>query len=183
MARFVPQKNLSLLIRAFGLVCAQGVSAHLVILGRGDERSSLARLAEKVAPGRITFLDWTEHPTATMKSADIYALSSNYEGWGRVCIEALATGTPLLMTDVGCAGSVIQNGVQAMVVPVGDVARFASSLHILSTNATLRDTLREAGKNTILGLPSIEASIQTYIKTLEACLPSASKPKHLVDQK
>lgn len=178
MARLVPQKNLTLLIQAFGMVLAQGVSAHLVIVGRGPERVLLEALATQVAPHHITFLDWTDTPASVMRAADIYALSSNYEGWGRVCIEALAAEVPLIMTDVGCAHSVVKHKHNGLVVPVGDAAHLAAALHILATNATLRDALCSAGRATIDTLPTQEESIKAYVATIRACRPNPQSQHH-----
>lgn len=175
MARFVPQKNLSLLIRAFGLLVTQGIVARLVIVGRGPEEYALKRLATGVAGDCITFLEWTDNPASAIKAADVYALSSNYEGWGRVCVETLAAGVPLIMTDVGCAGSIVMNGENGIVVPVGDVPRFAAGLHILATDATLRARLQKAGLETVRTLPTIEQSIASYVETLTTCLPHTSR--------
>jgi glycosyltransferase involved in cell wall biosynthesis len=172
MARFVPQKDLSLMIRAFGLLVKQGIAARLVIIGRGPEVHTLKRLASHVAPESITFLEWTDDPASAIKAVDIYALSSVYEGWGRVCIETLAAGVPLIMTDVGCANSVVRNGENGIVVPIGDVARFAAGLHILVSDATLRARLSQAGLATLRTLPTIKESIASYIHTLTSCLPN-----------
>jgi glycosyltransferase involved in cell wall biosynthesis len=170
MARFVPQKNLALLINAFGLILKQGVHARLVLIGKGVEQAMLERLAREVGQGKITFRAWTDTPASALKAADIYALSSNYEGWGRVCIEALASGVPLIMTEVGCAGSVVRNGEHGIVVPVGDLARFAAGLHLLASDAQLRSQLRERGLQQIAALPPIEQNVVEYIHSLTTCL-------------
>ncbi len=170
MARFVPQKNLALLIKAFGRILKQGVQAQLVLIGKGPEQSMLERLAHEVGQGKITFRAWTDAPASVLKAADIYALSSNYEGWGRVCIESLAAGVPLIMTDVGCAGSVVRSGEHGIVVPVGDVARFAAGLQVLVSDALFRSQIRENGRARVAALPTIEQSIAAYIYTLTTCL-------------
>lgn len=170
MARMVPQKNLALLIDAFREVVRNGVRAHLVILGKGPEKEALLSRAHGLVPEHLTFLDWTDDPAGAMRAADIYALSSNYEGWGRVCIEALAAGTPLVMTDVGCAGEVVRDGENGLVVPVGDASAFARALARLATDRALRERLARSGTETVRLLPTPDDYIATYKKSLECCI-------------
>lgn len=170
MARFVPQKNLQLLVSAFRRVVAQGVKARLVLLGQGPDKQQLLDCSQDLIPNHVTFLDWTDDPAGAMKAADIYALSSDYEGWGRVCIEALAAGTPLLMTDVGCAGEVVQNEKNGLVVPVRDEQAFADALLRLATEATLRARLAVMGSESVRHLPNKEDQLESYRKSLECCI-------------
>lgn len=168
MARLVPQKNLFLLIRSFADVCERGIPARLVIVGRGPERAALEVLAESLVPERVVFRDWTDHPECALKAADLYALSSNYEGWARVAVEALAAGTPLVMTDVGCAGQVVQDGVNGLVVPVGDRQALTKALVRLAGDTMLRAELVRQGKLTVEKLPSIAESAHTFVSSLRA---------------
>ncbi len=173
MARLVPQKNLTLLIRAFRGLIKEGVRARLVILGKGAERETLSAHAGDHVPEHITFLDWTDDPAGAMKAADIYALSSDYEGWGRVCIEALAAGTPLVMTDVGCAGEVVRNNENGLVVPVRDEVALTEALVRLARDPALRTRLAQAGVETVRRLPTNEESFSSYRKSLECCIVHA----------
>lgn len=173
MARFVPQKNLSLLVRAFARVVRSGVRAHLVVVGGGPEYGALLSSVEAAfgAGGDVpvSFLGWTEDPAGALKTADVYALSSDYEGWGRVCIEALAAGTPLLMTDVGCAGEVVHHEVNGLVVPVRDEEAFAAALARLCSDASLRERLATAGRATVAALPDGREHGERYAQSIACC--------------
>ncbi len=172
MARLVPQKNLSLLIHSFikALKKESGVEMKLVIVGKGEEEKELKNLAKNAPKGTIVFKEWTDNPASMIKSADVYALSSNYEGWGRVCIEAMASGTPLLMTDVGCANEVVLDGINGLVVPVNDEWVFAEGLHKIAKDEELRKRLSKDGLESIKSLPSFEENVSAYIEGLERCL-------------
>lgn len=170
MARFVPQKNLPLLIRSFIGALEKGARAKLVLVGRGPLKEKVEALAESAPEGTVVFFEWTDDPASFMKSADMYALSSNYEGWGRVCIEAFASGTPLIMTDVGCAVEVAVDGQNALVVPVEDEWALTEGLYRLATDAELRKKFREEGKKTVASLPTFSEYAKLYIKSLETCL-------------
>ena len=73
-----------------------------------------------------------------MRGADIYALSSDYEGWGRVLIESMAVGLPVVTTDVGCAGEVLIDGRHGIVVPTRNSEAFTQALTLLAKDADMR---------------------------------------------
>jgi glycosyltransferase involved in cell wall biosynthesis len=177
MARLVPQKNIDMLIRSFSALMGKGVSARLLIVGRGPEELDLKRKASRAPEESIVFRDWVEHPETVMKSADVYVLSSNYEGWGRVCVEALATGLPLVMTDVGCAGEVVIDGKNGSVVPVEDEKAFTDALYALALDPELRQKYAEAGNDTVARMVTKEESIALYIESLQVCLQKKKDSK------
>ncbi len=146
VARFVPQKNLTLLVRAFARAREHMPHAHLILVGKGsDERVVREEIARCGVASCVTILPWTLDVLSLMKTADIYALSSNYEGWGRVLIEAMACGLPVVSTDVGCAGEICKDHVHGLVVPVGDEECFAHALAALFADTALRARAHDSG--------------------------------------
>jgi glycosyltransferase involved in cell wall biosynthesis len=140
MSRLVTQKNLPLLINAFAELCSTDPNALLLIVGQGAELPRLKRLASALKiEHRIRFLPWTDTPYALMQSADIFALSSDWEGWGRVLIEAMSAGTPVVTTNVGCAGEVLIDGSHGYVVEVRDKDMFARKLIKLAEDIAERE--------------------------------------------
>jgi glycosyltransferase involved in cell wall biosynthesis len=149
VARFVPQKNLGLLLEAFARVVSLGQKARLVLVGNGPEEQKLRALATILLPTQaeaITWLPWSDDVPALMAEADIYALSSNYEGYARVVPEAMATGLPVIMTDVGCAHELLVDGLTGLITPVGDVSAYSTALIELVYDSEKRRQLAEAGK-------------------------------------
>lgn len=139
MARLVPQKNLLLLIDAFSELMQAEPKAQLVIIGDGPLASVLKKeVSTRGLVNHVSFIPWTDTPQSYMRSADIYALSSDWEGWARVLIEAMEAGVPVVTTDVGCAGEAIRHRQHGLVVPVRDVGSFATALKELVCNPTLR---------------------------------------------
>jgi glycosyltransferase involved in cell wall biosynthesis len=167
MARFVPQKNLPLLIRAFTKALQKGMKAKLVIIGKGPLEKELHAVAKEAPEGSVLFKSWTDNPAHAMKSADMYALSSNYEGWGRVCIEALASGVPILMTNVGCAGEVVIDGETGLVVDTEDEWAFTEGLYKLATDKALCERLIQNGREIAESQPTLEESAKLYIESVE----------------
>jgi len=95
-----------------------GRNYHLTIIGEGDEKKYLTKLVEKLKLGnRVTFLGFDNNPYKYMKQADVLVLSSQYEGFPNVILEANACGTPVVAFQ--CPGGVveiIENGVNGFLV-------------------------------------------------------------------
>lgn len=126
VARFVPQKNLTLLIRAFKKASSEFPKAKLLVVGTGPLEGELRELAGD--SGQVVFMPWSEDVPSLMKTTHVYTLSSNYEGWGRVLVEAQASGLPIVTTDVGCVKEFIKPGPSVEVVPIGDELAFTAAL-------------------------------------------------------
>jgi len=118
---FKPQKNYSLLIKSFSLIANQ-TNANLVIVGDGVERELLEKQIIKLnllnrvfLPGK--FID----PIPFLLAADLFVLSSNFEGLPTVIVQALATGTPVLSTDCPHGPSeILKNSDLGILVPTND---------------------------------------------------------------
>lgn len=171
LARLVKQKNLPLLIKAFKNVAKKNNQAILLIVGKGPEKKKLVSLAKKLRLGdKIFFIDWTDDIYSYYNLADVYVLSSNYEGWGRVIIEAAGCGLPIIMTDVGCAGEVIKSGESGLVVPIGDKKELEEAMIKLIGDKESRERLGEEAKKQISNLPNREKTLNLYKLSWEKAL-------------
>ena len=170
MARLVPVKNLGLLINAFHTVLKAHPKATLVLVGSGPEEKKLKHIAAeyKIEKG-VVFMPWTEDPYSLYKTADAYVLSSNYEGWGKVVIEAMATGLSVIMTDVGCAREVVEDKESGLIVPVGNKEKLAEAMKTMIEQNALRQKLEQNARERARGLPSQAAYLTTYKESLSAC--------------
>ena len=140
VARFVPQKNFPLLLHAFLDVYAQAPMARLVVVGRGQEEERMKAIILGLpieTQSAITVLPWSDDVAGLMKSASAYVLSSNYEGWARVLIEALAVQLPIISTKVGCTEEVIIHQEHGLLVEVDNRAQLASAMLLLCTDSKL----------------------------------------------
>ncbi len=149
MCRLVPSKDLSTLLRAAAHVIAIRPRTRFVLVGGGPLRQRLEAEAHALGIGdAVRFagvIDGTEAPSA-MASADIYALTSRYEGTSLVTLEAGASGVPVVSTDVAGTDDTIVNGVTGMVVPVGDDRAFATALLGLLDDPERRLAVGEAAR-------------------------------------
>lgn len=138
-----PQKNQALLLRAMKLL-SQRLDVHLVILGEGQLRASLEQLAAELGiTDRVTLPGFKAQPAPYFLSADMFALSSDWEGLPTVLIEALAAGTPIVSTDCPSGPrEILANGRFGRLVPVGDAAALADAMAISLESEHDHDALR-----------------------------------------
>ena len=115
---------------------------------------------------------WRNDLASFYKCFNVLLISSNYEGWVRVAIEAMAAGLPVIMTDVGLAGEIVKDGVNGHVVPVGDEAAFLDAVCDLYRNPEKRHAFAEAGRRTIAEMKprSQQEYLELYRKSFERCI-------------
>jgi glycosyltransferase involved in cell wall biosynthesis len=152
VARFVPQKNLTLMLQSFIAAYAQNSTLRLLLVGDGPEAQLVQHIIETSGINQteciIKVLSWSNDVPALMASVDAYVLSSNYEGWGRVLIEAQCAQLPIVTTDVGCAGEAVIDQVHALVVPVCDAAALTKALVQLSSDSVLYTRFKQKLQST-----------------------------------
>ncbi|NCC88353.1 MAG: glycosyltransferase [Clostridia bacterium] len=136
VGRLHKQKNFKLLVNSFKILLNQIPSARLVIIGEGEEKAELNQFISNLGLNDyVTILDFKSNIFPYFRAADLFALSSHYEGFGNVIVEALSVGTPVVATN--CPGGpkmILENGKYGMLVKPDDENAFAEALLI-----TLRD--------------------------------------------
>lgn len=147
VGRLEPQKGFITLIEAFEQVCRQR-PCRLLIMGEGSERDALTRRIQ-ASPARadIRLPGNTDNPYAYMAKAKLLVLSSNWEGFGNVLVEAMACGTPVVATDCPHGPrEILEEGRLGPLVPVNDPTALATAMvHALDT-PTVADVLQAAAQ-------------------------------------
>ena len=115
--RLADVKNYPLLIDALALLRAR-VPARLFVLGDGDRLEELRQLAARRGVGdAITWSGFQRNPWKYIARADVFALTSRYEGFGNVLAEAMACGVPVVATRSAGTEDVVHDGVNGLLVP------------------------------------------------------------------
>ncbi len=155
VGRLTPQKNISLMVRAFSLGARDGDT--LTVIGDGPERAKLEALAQRLGLGdQVIFRGYVSEPATLLPAFDTLLLSSNYEGVPAVILEGLAANLDIIATD--CSRSMkalLLDGALGELVPIGDERALADAIARAqppSQDATLslaqsqRFTLEEASE-------------------------------------
>src|SRR3989344_1491180 len=139
VGRLVPVKNIDLQIRAMAEVAKKYPNVELIIVGDGPERKKLElKIKNLKLQNYVKLLGWQNDTDKFYSQADAFLLTSDYEGWGMVIIEAASYGLPVIMTDVGCAGELIENEKSGLVVPVNNQVKLEEAMIRIIKDDSLR---------------------------------------------
>jgi len=163
IGRLQPEKNYHGLIRAFARVHKEHDDALLLIVGSGPERERLLFLAASLGlEDCVKILPWARDVATYYKTCDVYVQPSTYEGWGLAVIEAMASGAPVVMTDVGCAGEIVIPEETGLVVPVGDEKVLTHAISRLLDNHAFALTLATNGHREVKKLATKAETLMLY---------------------
>ena len=138
--RLTQQKNFQLLIDAFSLFYKKYPEYTLTIYGEGELLEHLKEHSKRFdSYQNIIFPGNSKNLLEVIKDAEIFVLSSDYEGVPNVLIEAMATGIPVISTDCkpGGASALITNHKNGILVPTGDIKKLYESMIFLVENQAI----------------------------------------------
>jgi glycosyltransferase involved in cell wall biosynthesis len=166
--RLTAQKALGVMLAA--VAACPGVT--LIVAGDGGEREDLAAgVARLGLGGRVRLLGAVPRDQVldVFAAADASVLSSSWENFPHSVVESLAVGTPVIATRAGGVAEVVEDGVNGLLVDVGDVAGLAAAIQRYFADEPLRERLRESAA------PSVEAYrperlLGAVIEALEAAV-------------
>jgi L-malate glycosyltransferase len=141
LSYLVPRKRIDLLLCAFKRL-GEG---HLTIGGDGPERQRLEKLAQVLGiASRVTFLGALsrEKARSAYQEADVFVLASQHETFGVVCIEAIASGIPVIATRSGGTEDIVDEQV-GYLVPVNDEEALATAMARIQTATFDPDNLHQ----------------------------------------
>jgi glycosyltransferase involved in cell wall biosynthesis len=174
VARLVPEKDLQLFIEAAKLVTNEYANVRFLIVGDGPRRSELMRYASDNALDRtIFFLGERDDVPRLLANADVFWLTSKWEGLPNVVLEAMASGKPVIAREVGACSELIDHGETGFLVQDRDAKQFARYTLDLLTNPALSREMGAAGK----AFARKEFSTARMIQATEALSRSLLQPQ------
>jgi len=149
---------------------------RLILVGKGDFEEELRRYACNFnVTGRITFVGYVPHPEAPryLSAFDMLVLPSETqpnwkEQFGRVLIEALACGTPVIGSDSGEIPHVINKTEGGLIFPEGNPSLLADRICQLMEDRTLLQNLAERGRQNVLTTYTTNAIAKKFVRTIES---------------
>ncbi len=172
-SRQTKEKNISFAINLFHKLVGRYQGIGLVIVGSGPEQQKLKRQVEKLElQNRIVFESWQDNLVSYYKTAHLFLLTSNYEGYGMTLVEATVCHCPTVSSDVGIAGQILHNGTESFVCPVGDADSFFEHICALIENPALRTLFVHESRRRLdeIIIQDKKAYLELYRKNIESAL-------------
>lgn len=146
VGRLTPVKGQEVLIRAASELIRRGEKIFLVLLGDGELRRDLEELSLRLDIAEyVRFLGWQPEVARVMATFDIFCLPSRNEGMGKVLVEVMAMGKPIIASSVGGIPDIVRSGENGILVPVGDTAAWAEAIIRLCRDSEKRRRMGDAG--------------------------------------
>jgi len=152
VGRLERQKRFDLLIAAFARSQAQ-TDCQLLILGQGSLREALAQQISALGmENRIILAGLDSNPYKYMAKAEFLVMSSDYEGYPLVLIEALSLGCPIVSTDCPTGPrEIVRHGKNGLLVEKGNVDAIAAGIDTLFADTALREQMRLQAPESVRG--------------------------------
>lgn len=141
-------------------------------MGEGEDRGRLEYLIKELKlENDVSLLGFVENPYAYMQRSDVFVLSSRWEGFGNVLVEAMACGCPVVSTNCPSGpAEILGNGEYGILVPVEDVEKMAKSIIKILTNKELREELSNKALKRAKEF-HVEKAVEKYLQIFsEVCM-------------
>jgi glycosyltransferase involved in cell wall biosynthesis len=163
VGRLWPQKRIKDLIWALDLVAVLHPNVWMLIIGDGPQRSDLERYASLVSNReRVRFLGHREDVWQILPHVDVLWQGSGYEGQSNAVMEAMASGVPVVATDIPGNRDLVVPGETGFLVPIAGRAQYARVTDRILSDADLARRLGEAGRAKVRDEFSVERMVAGY---------------------
>jgi glycosyltransferase involved in cell wall biosynthesis len=147
----IPIKGVTYLVNAMAEVVQRDPNSLLVLVGKGDENGEeeikLKKQVENLGlADNVRFLGWRPDVDEIMGCFDIFVLPSLNEGMGRVLVEAMAAGLPLVASRVGGIPDLVKDGKNGLLVPPANASALAKAISVLLKDKAQRKRMGATGK-------------------------------------
>ncbi|RPI69064.1 MAG: N-acetyl-alpha-D-glucosaminyl L-malate synthase BshA [Ignavibacteriae bacterium] len=174
VSNFRPVKRVQDCVRILAEV-RKTVPARLVFVGDGPERSETERLCRELGVSdHVTFLGKQSALPEILSVADVFLLPSQQESFGLSALEAMACGVPVIGTNIGGIGEVVEHGESGYLAELGDIKRMAKYCTDLLTNDKKLSSFRESARQRAVNKFDISLIVPMYERIYEEALATGS---------
>ena len=178
-SRLTKEKNIGVAIKAMVEIIKKYPKTGLIIVGDGPELKNLKSQISNLKTTfqnlnldkQIIFENWQEKDIliSYYKTADLFLLTSNYEGYGMAIVEAMAAGCPVIMTDVGLAHEILRDNREGLIVPIGDREKLIKAIFTVIEHSELRENLKNNSQKIFNNWLSENDYLQKYYNSWRMC--------------
>jgi glycosyltransferase involved in cell wall biosynthesis len=179
-----PLKGIHYLINAFSFIADEFRRYQLLIIGNEVNVGYAADLRRQISKlgleNRVQFIGYQSQAELAfrMSEAAVLVLPSTSEGLGRVVIEAMATGTPVIGSRVGGIPELISDGVNGFLIAPGDEKSLAAKIRLLLENRAAARTMGASGRSFAAQLFSTESYLKGYRQIFEIATATLPRGEH-----
>ncbi|MBD2775335.1 glycosyltransferase [Iningainema tapete] len=179
VGRLDAMKGHDILIRAI----AQLEGVRVVILGEGEQRVALEKLATELGVKERVFLPgWVDNPRVHLPEFDIFAMPSRSEGFPLAVVEAMLASLPVVATSVGSIPEAVKDDETGFLVDKDDVEAFTVALRRLRDDKALRDRFGKCGREIAQRNFTVEQMVKRYENLWRELVAKPQVPRLRVSQ-
>lgn len=180
VARLSPQKSIETLIESLPTIFARRPDVHVLVVGDGPQRERLVRLAEKLGvAGRFHLAGFRTDIPACLAAMDLFVLPSLFEGLPISILEAMASGLPVVATNVDGVPEAVVDGVTGLLVRPGRPRRLAESVLELLEEPARAAAMGAAGRERVRDRFTIDRFIASVRGQYELALTTSRRRRAL----
>jgi len=174
VGRLVPEKGVNVLIGAIPRILAAHQNTKFIIVGEGYSREMLSSLSKSLGVDRKVFFTGyvsDDEVKGLLGLADLLVVPSIYEPFGIVCLEAMASGTPVVASDTGGLSEIVEDGVTGLKVPPNNSDAIAHAVNRLLSDGALRGSMSKVARGRAMGRFSWKAIADLTTRMYDTILP------------
>src|SRR3989344_165602 len=172
-SRLAKEKRIDIALKAFKNVLIKFPHSGLVIAGSGEQKRALENMVIKLRlENNVVFVGWQKDLVPLYKSADLFLVTSEYEGYGMTLMEAGASGCPIVTTSVGIAKTgLFINGQNSLVCRICDTGCISAGILDIISDNSKRELFKHKMQDSIKSIAiSKEKYAEKYVSLLKKLL-------------
>lgn len=185
VSNFRRVKNVSHVVEVFHRILQEGISAKLLLVGDGPDRSNVEQLTRDLGiQGAVRFLGKQDPVQEILSIADLFLLTSGSESFGLAPLEAMACGVPVVCSDVGGLPELVEGSEAGFLCPLGDIHAFAKACIKVLTDDSLHAEMAQHAREYAVRHYDTHAIVVQYEEYYEEIIgrTAAQKPKIIVPE-